>query len=136
MQQKNTHIAMVLDEYGGFQGLITQEDLLEEIVGELYSEYDEPEKDIDILPLDENTWKIKGSALIEDVEEALSITLPEGDFNTFAGLVLDALETLPEDGETAEAEIGKLQIKVTSILEHRIEEALVCLNLTEETEEE
>ena len=70
------------------------------------------------------------------MEEALSITLQEGDFNTFAGLVLDALETLPEDGETAEAEIGKLQIKVTSILEHRIEEALVCLNLTEETEEE
>ncbi len=138
MQQKNTHIAMVLDEYGGFQGLVTQEDLLEEIVGELYSEYDEPEKDIDILSLDENTWKIKGSALIEDVEEALSITLPDGDFNTFAGLVLDALETLPEDGETAEAEIGKLQIKVTSILEHRIEEALVCLkqDLDEDAEAE
>lgn len=128
MQQKNTHLVVVLDEYGGFQGLVTQEDLLEEIVGELYSEYDEPEKDRDILYLDENTWRIKGGTPIEDVEEELKINVPEGDYNTFAGLILDAIETLPEDGETVETEIGGLQIKVTSVVEHRIEEAIVCLN--------
>ena len=136
MQQKNTHMVVVLDEYGGFQGLVTQEDLLEEIVGELYSEYDEPEKDADILYLDENTWKIKGATLIEDVEKELKIEIPEGDYNTFAGLILDAIETLPEDGETVETEIGVLQIKVTSVQEHRIEETIVCLNRDlEETEE-
>ncbi len=133
MQQKNTHIVMVLDEYGGFQGLVTQEDLLEEIVGELYSEYDEiEEKDSDILYLDENTWKIKGATPIEEVEEELGVSIPEGDYNTFAGLILDAIETLPEDGETVETEIGQLQIKVTSIQEHRIEEAIVCLIREEE----
>jgi len=137
MQQKNTHMAVVLDEYGGFQGLVTQEDLLEEIVGELHSEYDEIEEaDTDILNLDENTWKIKGGTEIEDVEEALQISIPEGDYNTFAGLILDAIETLPEDGETVETEIGQMQIKVTSIQEHRIEEAIVCLIREEETEEE
>jgi len=137
MQQKNTHMVVVLDEYGGFQGLVTQEDLLEEIVGELHSEYDEIEEvDTDILNLDENTWKIKGGTEIEDVEEALQISIPEGDYNTFAGLILDAIETLPEDGETVETEIGQMQIKVTSIQEHRIEEAIVCLIREEETEEE
>lgn len=138
MQQKNTHMVVVLDEYGGFQGLVTQEDLLEEIVGELYSEYDEPEKDTDILYLDENTWKIKGATPIEDVEKELKIEIPEGDYNTFAGLILDAIETLPEDGETVETEIGALQVKVTSVQEHRIEEAIVCLNrdLEEETKKE
>ena len=128
MKKEHEQFAVVLDEYGGFQGLATQEDLLEEIVGELYSEYDEPEKDLEIQYLDENTWKIKGTTLIEDVEKELKIVIPEGDYNTFAGLILDAIETLPEDGETVETEIGALQIKVTSIAEHRIEEAIVCLN--------
>ena len=136
MQQKNTHMVVVMDEYGGFQGLVTQEDLLEEIVGELYSEYDEPELDQEILYLDENTWKIKGSAEIEDVEKELKVAIPEGDYNTFAGLVLDAIETLPEDGGTVEAEIGPMQVKVTSVAEHRIEEAVVCLKRDVEPEEE
>ena len=137
MQQNHTHIVVVMDEYGGFQGLVTLEDLLEEIVGELYSEYDEPDPDQEITYLDENTWRIKGAAEIEDVEKALNITLPEGDYNTFAGLVLDAIETLPKDGATVETEIGPMQIKVTSVAEHRIEEAVVCLkrDLADETED-
>ena len=134
MQQKNTHIVVVMDEYGGFLGLATQEDLLEEIVGDLRSEYEEPE-DLEISNIDENTWKIKGSAEIEDVEKALKVVLPEGDYNTFAGLILDSIGTLPEDGETVETEIDNLQIKVTSVMEHRIEEAIVCLNRDLENEE-
>lgn len=126
MQQKNTHMVVVTDEYGGFQGIVTQKDLLAEIVGELYSEDEEPEQDKEIVYLDENTWRIKGSAEIEEVEEELGIKIPEGEYNTFAGLILDAIETLPEDGETVETEIGDLQIKVTSVVEHRIEETVVC----------
>ncbi len=136
MQQKNTHMVVVTDEYGGFQGIVTQKDLLAEIVGELYSEDEEPEQDLDIVCLDENTWKIKGSAEIEEVEEELKITIPEGDYNTFAGLILDAIETLPEDGETVETEIGDLQIKVTSVVEHRIEETVVCKKREVEEEQE
>ncbi len=136
MQQENTHMVVVMDEYGGFQGIVTQKDLLEEIVGELYSEDEEPELERDIVYLDENTWKIRGSAEIEEVEEELGIKIPEGDYYTFAGLILDAIETLPEDGETVETEIGDLQIKVTSIAEHRIEETIVCLHRDLETAEE
>lgn len=136
MQQENTHIVMVMDEYGGFQGLVTQKDLIEEIVGDLYSEDEEIESQQEIVKLDENTWKIQGSAEIEDVEEALGIALPEDNYNTFAGLVLDAIETLPEDGETAEVTVGLMQIKITRVEEHRIEETIVCLTGDVEKEED
>lgn len=136
MQRKNTHFVIVMDEYGGFCGLVTQEDLLEEIVGELSGEYDEPMPENDIERIDENTWKIKGAAEIEDVEEALGIKLPDGEYNTFAGLILDTIETLPDEGETVETEIGSMQIKVISITEHRIDEALVCLTEKEQEETE
>ena len=76
----------------------TQEDLLEEIVGELYSEYDQPEEIEDIVQLDENTWRIQGSAELEDVSEALGIELESDEYNTFAGMILDALGTVPDDG--------------------------------------
>lgn len=132
MQQENTHMVVVMDEYGGFQGIVTQKDLLAEIVGELYSEDEEPEQDI--VRIDENTWRIKGSVEIEEVEKVMGIPMPEGEYNTFAGLVLEAIETLPEDGKTAEVEVGKMQIKVTSVVRHRIDEAIVCL-MQDEIEE-
>lgn len=127
MQDKNTHFTVVLDEYGGFRGVVTQEDILEEIVGELYSEYDEPEQEQEIVQVDENTWRILGSAEIEDVEEALQIKLVDGEYNTFAGMVLDALGTIPDDGSAVDVETQGLKIKVTRIVEHRIEETLVCM---------
>ena len=133
MQQENEHMGIVMDEYGGFQGIVTQEDLIEEIVGELYSEYDEPEvEDKEIIQLDENTWEISGSAPIEDVEEALGIEIEDGDFNTFAGLILSELQAIPADGDTVELETMHMSIKVTSVQEHRIEKAIVCV--IEETE--
>ena len=128
MQQENEHMGIVMDEYGGFQGIVTQEDLIEEIVGELYSEYDEPEvEDKEIIQLDENTWEISGSAPIEDVEEALGIEIEDGDFNTFAGLILSELQAIPADGDTVELETKHMSIKVTSVQEHRIEKAIVCV---------
>ena len=128
MQQENEHMGIIMDEYGGFQGIVTQEDLIEEIVGELYSEYDEPEvEEKEILQLDENTWEISGSAPIEDVEEALGIEIEDGDFNTFAGLILSELQAIPADGETVELETKHMSIKVTAVQEHRIEKAIVCV---------
>ena len=130
MQTENAHFAIVLDEYGGFCGIVTQEDLIEEIVGELYSEYDEPEKDLEIykIPSEKNSWLIDCGAEIEDVEEELGIEIPDDDdYNTFAGLILDILGTVPADGETPELTFGRMKIKVTRVQEHRIEEAIVTL---------
>lgn len=129
MQDKNAHFAIVLDEYGGFCGIVTQEDLIEEIVGELYSEYDEPEEEREIIKLSdsEKTWLIKGSAEIEDVAEELNISIPDDEYNTFAGLILDELGTVPADGETPELIYDRLKITVTKILDHRIDETIVTV---------
>lgn len=139
MQDKNAHFAIVLDEYGGFRGIVTQEDLIEEIVGELHSEYDEPEQELEIykLPGAENTWVIAGSAEIEDVEDELNIKIPYNDgYNTFAGLILDELGAVPADGETPELAFENLNIKVTKVSEHRIEETVVTLLDEKSSEDE
>ena len=129
MQDKNAHFAIVLDEYGGFRGIVTQEDLIEEIVGELYSEYDQPEEEQEIvkLPGEDDSWLIQGCAEIEDVEEELGIDIPDEEYNTFAGLILDELGTVPADGEMPELSFGSMKINVTKVADHRIEEAVVTL---------
>lgn len=127
MQDKNAHFAIVLDEYGGFRGIVTQEDLIEEIVGELYSEYEKPEEDLDIIKMSDDTWLIYGSAEIEDVSDELGIDLPAEEYNTFAGLLLDSLGTVPADGETPEITVGRMKVNITKIADHRIEETVVTL---------
>ena len=138
MQTENEHMGVVMDEYGGFQGIVTQEDLIEEIIGELYSEYDEPEiiEDDYIKNIGENQWIIDGSAEIEDVEEELGIKIEDGDYNTFAGYVLSELQTIPADGEVLELETESMKIKVTSVVDHRIEKAEVLVIPKEDDEEE
>lgn len=126
MQSNKTHFAVVLDEYGGLGGIISMSDLLEEIVGDLDNDYDGAEEE-EIIKIDENTWKIAGSADIDMVSETLGIELPIEEYNTFAGMILDQLGSIPDDGTTAEVEAFGLSIKVTKIEEHRIEEAMVCL---------
>ena len=125
MQKNKNHFSIVLDEYGGLAGIITMSDLLEEIVGDLDNDA-EAQEETEIEQLDSNTWKILGSTDIELVAEALNTELPIEDFKTFAGMILAELGAVPDDGTTAEVEAFGLQIKVTRIEEHRIEEALVC----------
>lgn len=135
MQDKNAHFAIVVDEYGGFRGILTQEDLIEEIVGELYNEYEVPEDDLDIIKLSDDTWHIYGSAEIDDVCDELGIEIPDDEYNTFAGLILDHLGTVPDDGETPELTIGRMKISVMKISEHRIEETRVLI-LPEKTSDD
>ncbi len=125
MQISKRHFALVLDEYGGLAGIITMSDLLEEIVGDLDNDAEAAQEE-DIVMLDDNTWKISGSTDIDLVCEVLDIELPIEEYNTFAGMILSELGAIPEDGTTTELEAYGLQIKVTKISEHRIDEALVC----------
>lgn len=132
MQKSKNHFSIVLDEYGGLAGIISMSDLLEEIVGDLDSDSDSIEEE-EIVKLDPNTWKILGSTEIELVAKELDVELPIEDYNTFAGMILSELGAVPDDGTTAEIEVFGLQIKVTKILEHRIEETLVCKIQPDET---
>lgn len=125
MQISKRHFALVLDEYGGLAGIITMSDLLEEIVGDLDNDTETPGEE-EIVKLDENTWRILGSTDIDLVCEVLDIELPIEEYNTFAGMILSELGAIPEDGTTTELEAYGLQIKVTKISEHRIDEAIVC----------
>ncbi len=125
MQKNKTHFAVVLDEYGGLGGIITISDLLEEIVGTLSNDGDETEEEI--VQLDSNTWRVAGSAEIETVSEALGVKLPLEEYNTFAGMILGELGTIPEDGTTPELEAYGLAIRVLRIEDHRIEEAKVSV---------
>ena len=125
MQSTNTHMAIVVDEYGGTSGLVTMEDLLEQIVGNIYDEFD-PKDETEILPLGENRWRIAGSADIESISEALNIDLPEDDeYDTLGGMILDSLNAVPEDGSTPVMDIAGLHIEVQEIKDRRIEWAIV-----------
>lgn len=125
MQKKKAHMAIVLDEYGGTSGLITMEDLLEEIVGEIYDEFDEQEAQ-DIQPLEENLWRIQGGAPLDEINEALHVSLPEDEeFDTLGGLIYSRLTTIPEDGATPCVDAFGLHIQVEKVEDRRVVSALV-----------
>ena len=125
MQMKKIHMAIVVDEYGGVSGIVTMEDLLEEIVGNIYDEFD-PQAEAEITRVDEDTWRISGQAALEDVADALSVELPlEEDYDTFGGLIFSQFTIIPEDGSQPEVDCHGLHIVVEKIEDHRVEKALV-----------
>jgi putative hemolysin len=136
MKKRKIHMAIVVDEYGGVSGIATMEDLLEEIVGNIYDEYD-PQTEADIVQLEPNLWRIAGTASLEDVMAALDIRLStEEDYDTLGGLVFNQLTTIPADGTHPEVDVEGLHIRVERMEGHRVATALVSrLIPPEETEE-
>ena len=125
MQMKKIHMAIVVDEYGGMSGIVTMEDLLEEIVGNIYDEFD-PQAEAEITRVDEDTWRISGTAPLEDVAEALQVELPlEEAYDTLGGLIFSQFTLIPQDGSTPEVDVAGLHIQVEKIEDHRVETALV-----------
>ena len=125
MQSKKTHMAIVVDEYGGTAGLVTMEDLLEEIVGNIYDEFD-PQEEQEIISLGENRWRVAGSADLEELFETLGMEMPEEEESeTLGGLVYAQLSVIPEDGSHPEVDIYGLHIRVEELSERRVEWATV-----------
>ena len=122
MRESKVHMAIVVDEYGQTAGLVTMEDLLEEIVGNIYDETDAPEIP-EISEVEPNRWNIIGGTLVEDVEEAIGVTIREEEdtFDTIGGFVIAHLEYIPQDGETPEFTYKNLTVKVLTVKEKRIE---------------
>ena len=127
-------LAVVLDEYGGMTGIVTINDLVEQLVGDLGDEglCSQPLPLIEAL--DASTWKIRGEAPLDEVAQALGISLPCNKFDTFNGLVFGALAVIPLDGDTVEVETCGLAIHVTSIRGHQVESALVHRKEVPQTE--
>ena len=125
MQSKKVHLAIVVDEYGGTSGLVTMEDLLEEIVGNIYDEFD-PQEEKDIGQVDQNLWRISGSCDLEQVSEVLGMEFPEEvESDTLGGLVFAQLSAIPQDGSQVEVDTCGLHIKVLELTDRRVEWALV-----------
>jgi len=125
MKKTRNHFAVVVDEYGGMSGIITINDLLEELVGDLDDDISTINEQQPIERVDSHTWKIQGSASLDIVSEQLGIALPDDDYDTFGGLVFDLLGTIPSDGDTPEVEGYGMDIKVTVVKSRRIVSALV-----------
>ena len=125
MQRKKAHMAIVLDEYGGTSGLVTMEDLLEQIVGNIYDEFD-PLAEQEIVMVEENLWKVSGSLDLDVLAEVLGVTFDEDlDIDTVGGMVFSRLSEIPPDGSTPEVDFGPLHIKVIKICDRRVESAFV-----------
>ena len=125
--KKDRHtLAVVLDEYGGMTGIITINDLVEQLVGDLGS--DDEEDDVkQIESISEGVWKVHGSVLLEELSEELGIALPTEEHDTLNGLIFNALGSIPEDGVDIEVEVAGLQVKVTEIIDHQVETAIIRL---------
>ena len=125
LKKKKKQIAVVVDEYGGTAGLVTMEDILEEIVGEIYDEYD-VEK-FKYKKIDENTYLFDGEIPIYEVEKLLGVDLPEGDYDTLSGYLLFELNRIPNDKETGIViETEKVNYKIEKIKRNRILKVKAC----------
>lgn len=133
--RKDRHVlAVVLDEYGGMSGIITINDLVELLVGDLHDEVVEEEV-VDIKPLGEDSWIVQGSALLEEIAEELQVSLIDSEeFDTFSGYVLHELESIPEDGAEVAIEIDRLHISAAKIKDHQVESAVVRVLPADESE--
>lgn len=119
MQKNSVSIAIVLDEYGSSVGMISLEDLLEEIVGEIRDEYDEDEKDL-IQMVNENEYLIEGFVKLDDVNDAIGLSLASEDYDSIGGLIIEKLDHLPAEGESVTTEDG-ITLKVEQMDKNRIE---------------
>ena len=134
LQKNKMQIAIIVDEYGGTAGLVTMEDILEELVGDIYDEYDKEEKEYE--KIDENTYMLAGSLPIYDVNKLLDAEIPEGDYDTISGFLQEELGRIPEDEEKPVIETKKVTYKIEEYEDKRILKVKACKNNIIETEEE
>lgn len=132
MREKRVNVSFVLNEYGATVGMITLEDLIEEIVGEIRDEYDEDEEEL-IREVGEREYLVEGSMKLDDINDQLGTELMSEDYDSIGGLLIENLDRLPEDGETITLENG-ITLQVKGINQNRI--IHVLMTLPEETGEE
>ncbi|MFO7295976.1 MAG: hemolysin family protein [Clostridia bacterium] len=124
MQKNKVHMAVVIDEYGGTEGIVTIEDLMEEIVGNIFDEYDEEEKDFE--KIDENTYIFNGTINIDEVQDFFNVKLPVDDYDTLSGFVIGQLGRIPGEDDKPEIEFNGLVFKVEEVDEKRVAKVKIC----------
>ena len=129
LKKKGYSMAVLLDEYGGMSGIITQNDLLEQLVGDLNNDdelFDDPDPYLE--KLGEDTWRVHGNISLRDLEDILELELPYEQFDTFTGLIFDQLGMIPKDGsQKLQVQLEPFSVVVTSVQDHQVEDATIRL---------
>lgn len=134
MREKCVNVSIVLNEYGAAVGMITLEDLLEEIVGEIRDEYDEDEEEF-IQQVDEHVYLVEGGMKLSDINDELGTMFESEDYDSIGGLIIENLDRLPEDGETIVTD-QNITLKVQGVNQNRIVKVLMTLPEKEPDEDE
>lgn len=122
MRDRRRAFAVVIDEHGGIEGVLTVKDLLGELVGDLRDEFDDGADEVRVARIDDRRWLIDGAVPVDEASEALGVELPDGEYVTMGGLLMDRLGHIPEEGE--EIQLQDWRFKVSSMDRHRIEQVV------------
>ena len=126
LQKNKKQMAIVVDEYGGTSGIITMEDILEELVGNIFDEYDDIE--LDYEKIDDSTYLINGNVSIYDLKKILEIEIPEGEYDTLSGYLIELMGRIPLDNEKPVIETQKVTYKIEEYEDKRIVKVKACKN--------
>lgn len=128
LQKSKNHLAVLIDEYGGFSGIVTIEDLIEEVMGNIFDEYDEDYESSEYIhKVDNSTYIVSGMVGIDEINEALELNLPSEHYDTVGGFLIDLLGSIPKENEEHVIEYENLVFKVEKINEKRIELLKICV---------
>ncbi len=134
-QKEKQHIAILIDEYGGFSGIVTMEDIVEEIVGDINDEYDEEEQIVERV--NDNEFIVDGDVALNDLQEDHNIHLESDTSETIGGFIIDLLGEIPDDGdENREIALDQYILTILSVRERRIEKVKIEIKAVEEAEKE
>ncbi len=133
MRLITTNIALVLNEYGATVGMITVEDLLEEIVGEIRDEFDEDEEEL-LREVNDNEYEVNGSMKLDDINDALGTSFNSEDYDSIGGIIIELLDRFPAEGESVVTD-DNITLTAKKVDNNRIEAVVICLPPTPETEE-
>ncbi|EKO1912741.1 HlyC/CorC family transporter [Clostridium botulinum] len=120
MQTNKSYISILIDEYGGFSGIVTMEDLIEEVMGNIFDEYDEDNTE-EIIKIDANTFLLDASITIDNLNEKLNLELPSENFDTLGGFILDITGAIPKCNVSSQIEYNNLIFKIEKVSNNRIE---------------
>ncbi len=134
MTERKVQIAIIVDEYGGTEGIITMEDLLESIVGNIQDEYDHEEEDI--YQVGDNKFTVDGTTPIDEISDLVGVELPEGEYDTIAGLMVENLGRIPKPEEHPSIDIECLTLTVMAVDDRRIAKILIEKHVPPQDEEE
>ena len=134
LRESKHHMAVVVDEYGGTAGVVTINDLLEQLVGDLDNDQELPNAQPDVVPLTDRSWKIKGGVSLDDVAELTGLELPVDTYETLSGYIFGLYCTIPKDGSKFDVETEDLEIQVLDVRKHTVASCILTLKEKDEAQ--